>query len=533
MPRRLLSLSLIAVLCIPVLASSARGQQQGLDSITSEELRMHLSFIASDALMGRDTPSPGLKAAAAYLATRVEAYGLKPMMPDGSFLQTIPLGRTRLADSSTLKAGDRIFRFPSDFGATGSAQVSVSGQVVFVGLGVSAPDQGWDDYAGLDIEGKIVVMLQGELPEDHVLRQQQNRRAFMPQFRAMTPARGGALAVLSILGPTEEAAMETSGASFPVSESVTWPAREGQAARGGRGGGAPVLTLRQETAAAVLGLTRAELNAMFARLGRGERVPGLAMPSRRIEIDLKTVSTPEHTQNVIALIEGSDPILKDEYVVIGAHYDHVGVRHGAYPDSINNGADDDGSGTVALLEIAQALTLERPKRSVILGWWTGEEKGLRGSRWFVDNCPVPLEKIDAMLQMDMISRNDPASICLIGSHFYSSELDAANRRVADRLGLVAIDDKYNDQTLQRNYHSQSDHYPFHQYSIPATFFFSDITPELHTPADEIALCDFDKMTRVTKLVYASAVELGNMPEMVALDKDPEVTQRGQPVGRGR
>ena len=188
---------------------------------------------------------------------------------------------------------------------------------------------------------------------------------------------------------------------------------------------------------------------------------------------------------------------------------------------------------MALLEIAQALTLERPKRSVILGWWTGEEKGLRGSRWFVDNCPVPLEKIDAMLQMDMISRNDPASICLIGSHFYSSELDAANRRVADRLGLVAIDDKYNDQTLQRNYHSQSDHYPFHQYSIPATFFFSDITPELHTPADEIALCDFDKMTRVTKLVYASAVELGNMPEMVALDKDPEVTQRGQPVGRGR
>jgi hypothetical protein len=530
----LLSAALALLLLSP---STLLAQQQALDSITAGELKLHLSFIASDALMGRDTPSPGLNAAAAYFASRVESYGLKPMMPGGSFLQTIPMERVSVSGASTLQAGGRTYHFPADFGVSGATTASVSGDLVLVGMGLSAPDQGWDDYAGLDLQGKVVVLLNGELPADHPLRSgQQGRRGMAGMARAMTPARQGAVAVLSVISPAEEARMVASGASFPSPESVTWPAREGQQARpggGGFGGGAPMLTLRQATACAVLGVSKTELEGMFAQLARGERVPGRALTGRRAQIDLKSVSTPEYTQNVIALVEGSDPVLKNEYIVIGGHYDHVGIRHGAYPDSICNGADDNGSGAVALLEIAQALTINHPKRSVILGWWCGEEKGLRGSGYFVDHSPVPLERIDAMLQMDMISRNDPASICLIGSHFLSSELDAAHRRVADRLGFIKIDDKYNDPTLQRNYHSQSDHYSFYSCSIPATFFFSDITPELHTPADEIALCDFDKMERVVKFVYASAIEVGNMPAMVKLDRNPEITQRGQRIGRGR
>jgi hypothetical protein len=532
----LLSAALALLLLSP---SASRAQQQALDSITAGELKLHLSFIASDALMGRDTPSPGLNAAAAYFASRLESYGLKPMMPGGSFLQTIPMERVSVSGASTLRVGDRSFRFPADFGVSGATAVSVSGDLVLVGMGLSAPDQGWDDYAGLDLQGKVVVLLNGELPADHPLaRSQQGRRGMGGAARAMTPARQGAVAVLSVISPAEEARMAAAGASFPSPESVTWPAREGQQARpagagGFGGGGVPMLSLRQATATAVLGIPKTELDAMFAQLARGERVPGRALTGRRAQIDLKSVSAPEYTQNVVALIEGSDPVLKNEYIVIGGHYDHIGIRHGAYPDSICNGADDNGSGAVALLEIAQALTINHPKRSVIVAWWAGEEKGLRGSAYFVDHCPVPLEQIDAMLQMDMISRNDPASICLIGSHFLSSELDAAHRRVADRLGFIKIDDKYNDPTMQRNYHAQSDHYSFHSYSIPATFFFSDITDELHTPADEIALCNFDKMERVVKFVYASAIELGNMPAMVKLDRNPEITQRGQRIGRGR
>ncbi len=539
MSRRSPHLLFAALALLLLLPSTLFAQQQALDSITAGELKLHLSFIASDALMGRDTPSPGLNASAAYFATRIESYGLKPMMPGGSFFQTIPLQKVSLSPASTLQVGGRTFRYPADFGASGATAASVSGELVLVGLGLSAPDQGWDDYAGLDLQGKVVVLLNGELPADHPLRSgQQGRRGMAGMARAMTPARQGAVAVLSVISPADEARMAAAGASFPTPESVTWPAREGQAARPGGGGGfggggVPMLSLRQATATAVLGIPKTELDAMFAQLAQGERVPGRVLTGRQAQIDLKSVTAPEHTQNVVALVEGSDPVLKNEYIVIGGHYDHIGIRRGAYPDSICNGADDNGSGAVALLEIAQALTINRPKRSVILAWWAGEEKGLRGSYYFVEHSPVPLEQIDAMLQMDMISRNDPASICLIGSHFYSSELDAAHRRVADRLGFIKIDDKYNDPEMRGNYHGQSDHYAFHSYSIPATFFFSDITEELHTPADEIALCDFDKMTRVVKFVYASAIELGNMPAMVKLDKNPEVTQRGQRIGRGR
>ncbi len=533
---------LTAALLLLGCTTSLSAQQHALDSITADELRMHLSFIAADELMGRDTPSPGLKIAARYLATRVESYGLTPLMPDGSFYQIIPLERTRPSTASSITAGGRTFHFPSDFGVSGATEAHFEGELVLAGYGASDEEAGWDDYSGLDCEGRIVVILEGELPAGHALRLEDNRRLRM--MRTYTPAGAGAVAVLNVISPSREREM-AAGAGFEVSTGrASWPAGASSPPRGGssgerrggmqRGGRAPVLELRHDSAAALLGISRADLDAMFARLARGERVEGRAMTGRQVTIDLTTESESEHTQNVVAMVPGSDPVLKDEYVVIGAHYDHVGIRHGAYPDSICNGADDDGSGTVSMLEIAQAMMIERPKRSVIFVWHTGEEKGLRGAWWFVNNCPVPLENINAMLQMDMISRNDPDSICLIGSHFVSSELDAVHRRVCERLDLIAIDDKYNDPDLPtNNYHRQSDHYAYHSYSIPATFFFSDITPELHTPADEVPLCDFDKAERVTKFLYASALELGNMPDMVALDRDPEITRRGQRIDTGR
>ncbi len=521
--RRLIILPILVVMLCSS-AAPALGQNRAMDSITAEELRTHLTFIASDEMMGRNTPSPQLKLAARYLATMVESYGWEPILPDGSFLQTIPLVTVSPSTSGTkMTVGERTFRFPDDFGGRLS-EGTISGELVFVGLGLEQPDHGWDDYAGIDLTDKVVVILAApsEVPEEFpVARNRLRSNWFLPLQK-------GARAVISVLNDQRENQMVESGSGFSSSSSTQWPGSESRG--GGRRSAGTMFEVRHHVAASLLGVSESDISAMFASLRRGERVPGRALPGTRAEVSVVMDRLSDHTQNVVAYLEGSDPVLKNEYIVIGGHYDHVGIRHGAYPDSINNGADDDGSGTVALLEIAQALKITRPKRSIILGWWTGEEKGLRGASYFVEHSPVPLEQIDAMLQMDMISRNDPASICLIGSHFYSSELDAVHRRVADRLGIIEIDDKYNDPTLQRNYHSQSDHFAFHRYGIPATFFFSDIHDELHTPADEVALCDFDKMTRVVKFVYASAIELGNMPAMVKLDRDPEVTQRGRRGG---
>jgi Zn-dependent M28 family amino/carboxypeptidase len=163
----------------------------------------------------------------------------------------------------------------------------------------------------------------------------------------------------------------------------------------------------------------------------------------------------------------------------------------------------------------------------VLVWHTGEEKGLWGARYFVDNCPIPLEMISAQLQMDMLSRNDPGSIYIIGSHFLSSEMDEIDRRVADRLGIIKVDDEFNDPERPDNFFRQSDHHPYHQVGIPVTFFFCGVHEDLHRVTDEVKRCDFDKFERAVKLIYAVGLEVGNHPTLLKLDRDPNVTSRGK------
>jgi len=498
---------------------TALGQNRALDSITAEELRTHLTFIASDEMMGRDTPSPQLKLAARYLATMVESYGWKTILPDSTFLQRIPLVTVTPSTSETkMTAGGNTFRFPGDFGGRLS-EGTVSGELIFVGLGLEQAAHGWDDYEGLDVTDKIVVLLAApsEIPEDFPVA----RRSLRSNW--FLPIQKGARAVISIVNNQREHAMEESGNGFGFSSSTRWPRAE---SRGGRQGMGTMFEVRHNVAASLLGVSRADISAMFASLRRGERVSGRTLNVTRVEVTVVMDRDEEQTQNVVAYLEGSDPDLKDEYVLFGCHYDHVGFRGG----EVYNGADDDGSGTVALLEIAQAMMIERPKRSVILVWHTGEEKGLRGARYFVENSPVPLESISAQLQMDMLSRNDPGSIYIIGSHFLSSEMDAIDRRVADRLGIIAVDDEYNDPNRRDNYFRQSDHYPYHQVGLPVTFFFCGVHDDLHAPTDDVENCDFDKMERVVKYIYSVGLEVGNHPHLLRLDRDPEVTRRGRRGG---
>lgn len=520
--RRLLSLSIILVMtCSLAAPAPAAGQQDALASITAEELRTHLTFIASDEMMGRDTPSPQLKLAARYLATMVESYGWQPIMPDGSFLQTIPLATVSPSTSGTiLTAGGKTFRFPDDFGGRLS-EGSVSGEMVFIGLGLEQPDHNWDDYAGIDVAGKIVVILSApaEVPEDFPVAQ---RRLRMNTF---LPRQKEAIAVIAVVNDADEREMAEGGESFSVSTSTQWPG-SGSGGGGARMGFGVSIQVRHHVAAAILGVSESDISAMFTSLRRGERVPGRELSGTQAEITMVMDRREEHTQNVVAWLEGTDPVLKNEYVLFGSHYDHVGFRNG----QVYNGADDDGSGTVAMLEIAQAMMIQRPKRSVILVWHTGEEKGLRGSRYFVDNSPVPLEKISAQLQMDMLSRNDPESIYIIGSHFLSSEMDDIDRRIADRLGIIRVDDEYNDPDRRDNYFRQSDHHLYHQVGIPVTFFFCGVHDDLHEPTDDVEKCDFDKMERAVKFIYAVGLEVGNHPHLLLLDRDPEVTQRGRHGG---
>ncbi len=263
---------------------------------------------------------------------------------------------------------------------------------------------------------------------------------------------------------------------------------------------------------------------MFGEIASGRRVPGKNLPEKRIELRVEVEKRADTTRSVLGLVEGTDPELKHEYIVVCAHHDHLGVRNG----EVMAGADDNGSGTVALIEIAQALMVERPKRSVIIAWFTGEERGYIGSQTFVNNCPVPIEKISACLNMDMLCRNDPGSLYLVASDMLSSELDGAINKVNKEYHIdFDFSYIYSNRTHPQRVYYRSDQYPHIRFGIPSVWFFCGFTPDYHTTRDVLELVDYKKMLKAAKLVYLTAYEIGNMPELLKLDVNPDVTSRGK------
>jgi len=517
----------VCVAFTALVGCSPSPQRQAVESITSAELKHHLDILAADEFRGRDTPSSELKIASRYLAVMAESYGLKPLLPDGSFLQAIPLTVTevdasRTQVSSRSPEGNREFSYLRDFGLLGRglASTQVSGRILFLGLGLSAPDLDWDDFAAHDLKGRIVILLDPDLPEGHAVMTEETRRLL--RRRTWTVLQRGASAVLTVVSEVREEQFREQGHCFGPASSVRL--RTGQRSMAVPPERRPTLRaeIRHDMAAALLGVSRSELSSMFSALREGDRVPGREIRGVRLGMRIETRERADTTYNVVAWMEGADERLKDEYVLVGSHHDHLGAREGR----VYNGADDNGSGTVAMLEIAQALSIARPKRSVVLVWHTAEEKGLWGSRFFVENCPVPVEKISAQINLDMISRNDPASIYLIGSRILSTELDTVLHSVNDRSTGLEFDYTYEDTKHPDRFFFRSDHYPYIQYGIPAVWMFCGTTEDYHRETDTISRADFEKMTAITRLTYLTTLFIGDLPDMLPLDAHPEVTSRG-------
>ena len=518
-----------AILVLIFLSFGCKTQQQrAVESITAGELKVHLDVIASDEFRGRNTPSQELKITSRYIATQTENYGLKPLMPDGSFFQEIPLEVATIDQAQTrmrLMIGKRMhnFSFPDDFGIYGrSAQdIKMAGRVLFVGFGFSSPKSGWDDLEGLDIKGKIAVMLDPDLPENHRLNTTENRRLLYRRSRAIGSR--GAAAVLIVISKEREKNFSEKGYFFDntprcrLAEDLKTVSASSSQQTYLRA------EIRHEMAAAILGISVAELEEMFDDLSEGRQVPWRELDNRSMDISIVNQQRKDTTYNVVAWLEGTDERLKEEYVLFGSHHDHIGVREG----KVFNGADDNGSGTVAMLELAQALQIAKPKRSVIFVWHTAEEKGLWGSRYFVEHSPVPVEKMSAELNMDMICRNDLDHLYIIGSNKLSSELDAIINTVNDKHFRMSLDYKYEDPQHPDNFFFRSDQYPYIEYGIPAVWYFCGTTEDYHQETDTVDRVDFAKMEMVTRFVYLTAMVIGNKSKMLELDLHPEITSRGQ------
>jgi hypothetical protein len=532
----------VAAVAVVTAASvtASYGQSGGLRMISEKELKYNLDFLGSREFRGRETPSPELEIATLYLGNWAAYAGLKPGMNDGSFYQDVPLTVTSVFQPGTrivLSRGtsDRVYYFGKDFCGSFARSGSYMGDVVFAGMGISDPLTGHDDLAGLDLRGKIVVILDAQLPGTVFPLGFTMTGRLSPRINAIRDR--GAAAVLTIVPPDRQAMKEEGQNIFDYiptgrlgiiydSQRTSFGSSAGSVPE--REQARPPMPFERaeishDLASDILGVTKAEIAGFFDKAAKGQQVSPLQVTGSSARLDVEVELYPAVSRNVIAMVEGSDPVLRNEYIVICGHHDGRGIDDGG----IIPGADDNVSACVALMEIGKALLAERPKRSVILAWFTGEEQMMNGSQYFVNNCPVPREKITACLNIDMISRNHPDSLYLVGSDLLSSELDAAIVKVNSRYGInFAFDYLYSNLTHPQQVYFRSDHYPFVRFGIPSVWFFSGFTYDYHTVLDDPERVDYGKLYKTTKLIYLTALEIGNRKGMLKLDVNPAVTSRG-------
>lgn len=483
-----------AVVQGPAPGTLAPDLAEAVASITAEDIYDRVAFLASDELLGRATPSPGLDTAAAYIVREYRAMGVQPGGDDGTFLQRYPF-RTIGLDTMTAHfghiltdgSGNEMLTYGEDFfilpGGAGAGQDMNHAEIVWLGaLRDGALPAG--DYSG----AAVVVTLPG-------LPGQAWQRTLL---QAREQARlAGATALVAV---TDEA---IPGELFERLAEQSWSS-ESRTVRTPNPDQIAVFLLRPAAFGAIAAREGFDPAAAFAAPVRFERVSSHF--SARI-----AVRDEAWPPNVIGIVPGSDPLLRDEYVVLSAHFDHVGVGEPVNGDSIYNGADDDASGTSALMEVAEALQMlsEAPRRSIMFLHVSGEEDGLLGSEWYSENPTVPLEQVVANINMDMIGRNSPDSIVVIGKD-YSTLGDVANevQRRHPELGLTLADDIWPEE----NFFFRSDHFHFARKGVPALFFFSGVHEDYHQPSDELERLDVDKVARISRMVLHLVLEIANADE---------------------
>jgi hypothetical protein len=455
-------------------------------TIQADEMLQRIGALSHDSMMGRDTPSPGLEKAAAYLAGEFRALGLEPGGDDGGYLQRYPLP-LRALDTTAVHFGsvvggeNRMLAYGTDFFVTAARPFPDAamghGQLVWVGRAEAG-----SLAIGPEVRGQVMAVgVFGGFSRDWRLAVASVRRAAQ---------QAGARALLVVLDPAFE------GDAF---ERIV-----GTASR-------PSRSLFDPDEIPVFHLTYEAAGALFERGGIGlMQLPpapptAVVVPLMDLHFDAPALTIEEASPpNVVAILRGRDPALRDTYVVFSAHMDHIGVGTAdATGDSIHNGADDDASGTSALIEVAEAFAAlpEPPLRSLVFLAVSGEEKGLLGSRWFTEHPTIPLDQIVANLNVDMISRNAPDSIVVIGQE-YSSLGPLVQRVAADHrdLGLTVSGDLWPEE----RFFFRSDHFNFAREEIPALFFFAGVHEDYHRPSDEVEKIDGDKAARVARLVFLTA-----------------------------
>jgi hypothetical protein len=472
------------------------------ESITISELRDHLVYLASDSMKGRKTGSSEYLLAATYCAKKLDESGIRPLYPDidgiADFYQDVPYksinyskGRYPiiLANENGLKYADGLnFRVNI---TEGSQSGNNTLKVVFVGYGVSAPEYGWDDFSGVNIAGKAVLVLNQKPPEEMINKIPLEKREESMNYRQNISDRNA-----SVIIELSEAEwiLKNLGYSSGL-KTQTFFVNNGILSQRNKYSPLSSLYIRNDV-----------INPVFKGqpFNPTQGIVPVNNEYRTFELEGVRLDTSDFTNekqvfspNVVGVVKGSDPGLAQQYVLIGAHLDHIGSDY--------NGADDNASGSAGLLEIAEAIAMNPPKRSVLFVLFSGEEMGYLGSAYFVNNCPVPLDSIIGMVNLDMIGRTE------------EKHKDKGTHYICNMGGTTDYMLRFVEETNEKTYRwplmrlteAGSDHASFARRGIPSVFFFSGRHKDMHTTEDDPQYIEYDKMLILTCLAYEVVLRLAN------------------------
>ena len=536
----------------PALKISA-DEKKIAEGVTAKQLSDYLYFVASDEMEGRDTPSRGLDTVAQFIKMNLSKWGFKPAGDNGTYFQKIALRRDSVdAAATSVEVGGQKFVYGDDLvRVSGNASGAISAPIVFAGSGWMIKSKNLNPYQNIDVKGKMIAVYgEGQVSNRNpvplpagVTQTDLTGVRGTDWADAVTYGRAnGAVGVIVLpskfLTDNWMFVSQAFGRTRVTVEKFAQPAANPQA------GTPPTVFIASPKLA----------DALFL----GESGNPLTVTTKSFDLsaakkfNFSIATKPETlwTQNVVAIWEGSDPVLKNEMVAIGAHYDHIGINLNAPgPDKINNGADDDGSGTVSVLSIAEALAKspKRPKRSVLFVWHCGEEKGLWGSQYFNKYPTVDIKQVVAQLNIDMIGRSqDPNNIIkcgqgkpcneelskaneifVIGSEMMSSTLGAIVKGTNSGYLNLNYDTKYDDPKDKNRFFFRSDHFNYAVNGIPIAFWFDGVHEDYHQVGDEPQKIDYNKMEKVARTILITLLKVADLKERPKIDKTlpPELTQR--------
>jgi hypothetical protein len=525
-----LSLGLGAILTGVLLVACRPEQIQQTPQISADASRIksHLRFLSDDLLEGRDTGSRGHEIASLYIAAEFEKYGLTPAGDNDTYMQEVNFVQSYI-DQSSIKLsirdskGDVTLNYPKHFLTYPDAiteTTKMAGKLVFVGYGIVAPELQHNDYQDMDVKGKIVVTLSGK-PKS--FPSEEGAHFGSSREKLSHASDNGAVGFISISTPrTEKVRPYQNLLNFLHTPVVRWTDNDGHPS-----GVYPKIKgsvyLSKEASELVFTDAEQNLEQIYAMLENDESPKGFNL-LMEIQLESKSTRNSITSPNVAAILEGSDPSLKNEYVVYSAHSDHIGFAKTVKKDKINNGAMDNATGISVLMETARLFSQldERPKRSIIFLAVTGEEKGLLGSDYYAQNPTVPLGSIVANVNLDMpILTYEFADVIAFGAEH--SDMKTSVAKAAEKIGLELSPDPMPDQAL----FTRSDHYSFVKQGIPSVFLvpgFKSVDPEIdgseqfnhflktnyHKPSDDFSqVFNWKAATKFTEVNYHIGITLAN------------------------